>query len=185
MRRAWAANGAGNVPGAAAVAALVKTTRLCGVLLVLCMAALVGCDHATKLAAESVLRDRPALQVVPGVVDLAYTENRDVAFDALSRMSLHPNSWLIVCFALVVTAAVAGAWVRRRSAAWPEQAGFALVLAGALGNMLDRAARGHVIDFIHVRFWPVFNVADILVVVGLALLTWAQVRRAPRRSRDT
>ena len=49
-------------------------------------------------------------------------------------------------------------------------AGFACIVAGALGNALDRATRGHVVDFIHVHFWPVFNVADILVVAGIAIL---------------
>jgi signal peptidase II len=49
-------------------------------------------------------------------------------------------------------------------------------VAGAIGNVLDRAARGHVIDFIHVRFWPVFNVADVLVVVGVGVLLLAAAR---------
>jgi signal peptidase II len=68
--------------------------------------------------------------------------------------------------------------VRRRRAAWPVHAGFACIVAGALGNALDRAARGHVVDFIHVRFWPVFNVADILVVAGLAILILWRVAAA-------
>jgi signal peptidase II len=80
-----------------------------------------------------------------------------------------------------MTAAVIGAWVRRRRAGWREHVGFICVVAGAIGNVLDRAARGHVIDFIHVRFWPVFNVADVLVVLGVGLLLWAasRARAAP------
>jgi signal peptidase II len=144
---------------------------------VACVATLVGCDHATKIAAETALRDRPPLQLVHGVVDLSYTENRDVAFDALARLSLHPASWLLVAFAIAATATVVGFWVRRRRASWPEHVGFACVVAGAIGNLLDRAARGHVIDFIHVRFWPVFNVADVLVVVGVGVLVWASTMR--------
>ena len=161
-------------------------SALCFAGLVACVASLVGCDHATKIAAESALRDRPPLQLVRGVVDLSYTENRDVAFDAMARLSLHPTSWMLVAFAVATTAAVIGFWVRRRRASWPEHAGFACIVAGAVGNVLDRAARGHVIDFIHVRFWPVFNVADVLVVVGVGLLTWAAWRpssRAPRQPR--
>ncbi len=112
--------------------------------------------------------------VVPGVVDLAYTENHDVAFDGLSRLSLHaPAAWL-AAFALCITAAVLVAWVRRRRAAWPVHVGFACIVAGALGNALDRATRGHVVDFIHVHFWPVFNVADILVVAGIAILVMSR-----------
>lgn len=135
-----------------------------------CVLALVGCDHATKLAAATALREHGPVVVVPGVVDLSYTENHDVAFDGLSRLSLHaPAAWLAL-LALSITAVVVVAWVRRRRSAWPVHAGFALIVAGALGNALDRATRGHVVDFIHVRFWPVFNVADILVVAGIAVL---------------
>jgi signal peptidase II len=153
-----------------------KPSRLCFAGLVTSVAALVGCDHATKIAAESALRDRPPLQLVQGVVDLSYTENRDVAFDAMSRLSLHPASWLLVAFAVATTVAVIGFWVRRERATWPDHAGYACVGAGAVGNLVDRAARGHVIDFIHVRFWPVFNVADVLVVAGVGLLIWAAAR---------
>jgi signal peptidase II len=156
-----------------------RPSALCFAGLVACVASLVGCDHATKVAAETALRDRPPLQLVQGVVDLSYAENRDVAFDTMSRLSLHPASWMLVAFALATTAAVVGFWVRRRRAAWPEHAGFACVVGGAVGNIVDRAARGHVIDFIHVRFWPVFNVADVLVVVGVGLLVWAAARGQP------
>ena len=138
--------------------------------LLACVMALVGCDHATKLAAATALREHGPVVVVPGVVDLAYTENHDVAFDGLSRLSLHAPAALLVAFAACITAAVLVAWVRRRRAAWPVHAGFACIVAGALGNALDRAARGHVVDFIHVRLWPVFNVADVLVVAGIAIL---------------
>jgi signal peptidase II len=146
--------------------------------LLACVLALVGCDHATKLAAATALREHGPVVVLPGVVDLAYTENHDVAFDGLSRLSLHaPAAWLAL-LALSITVAVIVAWVRRRRAPWPVHAGFACIVAGALGNALDRAARGHVVDFIHVRFWPVFNVADILVVAGVAILILWRVAAA-------
>jgi len=159
-----------------------RASRACFLGLLSCVAALVGCDHATKLAAEATLRDRPPRLVIRGVLDLSYAENHDVAFDGFSRLSLHPSSWLLVAFGLTMTVGLLAAWVARRRAAWPEHAAFACLVAGALGNVVDRAARGHVIDFIHIRFWPVFNVADALVVVGVALLLWVNVR-APRRSR--
>lgn len=146
--------------------------------LVACVTALVGCDHATKLAAETGLRDHGPVTVVPGVVDLAYTENRDIAFDAFSRLAMHPTSWLLVGFGVVMTVALLGAWVHRRRGGWATHAGFTMLVAGALGNVLDRAARGHVVDFIHVRAWPVFNVADVLVVLGGVLLFGAHRRPA-------
>ncbi len=146
------------------------------------IAGLVGCDHATKVAAELALRDHSPVSLVPGVVDLTYTENRDVAFDALARFSLHPPSLVIVAINLAATAAVLVVWLRRRGAAGSEHAAFALIVAGAVGNAIDRLARGHVVDFIHVHFWPVFNVADVLVVAGVALLLLVRGRRGPALS---
>jgi signal peptidase II len=144
------------------------------------MACLVGCDRASKLAAEAALRDRAGpLLVVPGVVDLSYSENRDIAFNALSRFSVQPPAWALTAFAVLASVAILAVWMRRRRPAWPDQAGFALTCAGAFGNALDRLARGHVVDFIHVHHWPVFNVADALIVAGLGLLVTAQMRRTP------
>jgi signal peptidase II len=147
--------------------------------LIAVVSALVGCDHATKVVAESALHNRPNVSVVRGVLDLEYSENGDVAFNALSRVSLHPSSWVLAAGALAITAMVVAAWARKRRRPWGEHAAFALVLAGALGNAIDRMAHGHVVDFIHIRFWPIFNVADIAIVVGLMGFWWLRAR-APR-----
>jgi signal peptidase II len=52
-------------------------------------------------------------------------------------------------------------------------------LGGALGNLADRVARGYVVDFIHVEHWPVFNVADTWVTLGVALFVYASARAGP------
>lgn len=146
---------------------------------ILSVAALVGCDHATKVAAVSGLRDHVPVALVPGALDLSYAENQDIAFDALSRASLRFPALALGTCALVMAIVVAVVWARRAVAWWPEHAGFAMVIAGALGNGIDRFQRGHVIDFIHLHHWPVFNVADVLVVCGIGLL----VLRRQRTSR--
>jgi signal peptidase II len=149
--------------------------------LLACVACLVGCDHATKYAAESTLRDHAPLAVAPGV-DLLYTENHGVAFSALERLSIHPAAWILVSIALAETALVLVWWWRRRRGPSVEHAGFALLVAGAVGNALDRAVRGHVVDFIHVHYWPVFNVADVLVAAGVVLLVGSAMRRRAARA---
>ena len=154
---------------------------LCSLGLAASVSVLVGCDHATKLAAHVALRDHGPLQVVPGVIDLTYTENHGVAFSALERLSIHPPAWMLVVVALTATAAIIGVWIRRgRHASALEHTGFAFVVAGALGNALDRLARGVVVDFVQLKFWPVFNVADVLVAFGLGLLALTRWRMPPR-----
>jgi signal peptidase II len=58
-----------------------------------------------------------------------------------------------------------------------------LMLAGALGNYLDRLFRGYVVDFIHVPHWPVFNVADIYVTVGAVVLVWSRFKSSMKLDR--
>lgn len=60
----------------------------------------------------------------------------------------------------------------------------AVILAGAVGNYADRVLRGYVVDFLHVTHWPVFNVADVYITVGFALLFLLD-RRARRLARPS
>lgn len=131
---------------------------------------LFGCDHATKIAAEGHLAAGRVVPLVDGVLELKYAPNPDTAFSLLHRTGLPTPPWLLVAVSTLAFAAVLVAWFRRRSGPVVEHVGFALVAAGALGNVVDRAVRGYVVDFIHLTRWPIFNVADVAVVVGALLL---------------
>ena len=143
------------------------------VLLVLTLA-LVGCDHATKLVATGLERN---LDIMPGVLELTYTQNHDTAFSLLRAVAWPGKIWVIVAAQALGSIAVAWVWFRRRArASTLEHVGWSLVLAGALGNAIDRVARGYVVDFIHLHHWPVFNVADVVIVLGLAAVLGATAR---------
>jgi signal peptidase II len=62
------------------------------------------------------------------------------------------------------------------------RAGLALMLGGAVGNLVDRVANGEVVDFIKVSHWPAFNVADSCITIGVLLLLWTMTRVAPEPS---
>jgi signal peptidase II len=167
----------------------VQAAALRGALLLL-VALLVGCDHATKLAAKAALEGATPLSIIPGLLDFEYAENRDTAF-SLSRGWAHPaKAWLLLGLALLVLAAVLAVWWRRtapprharrglhlRKARPLEHAAFALIVGGAIGNVVDRAGHGYVVDFIHVHRWPVFNIADIAITLGALLIGWTAVRQ--------
>jgi len=142
----------------------------------LALVALVGCDHVTKHVAKVDLQGHPPKRVIGSVLDLRYVENTDVAFNLMRAVPEKTRAPLLLASGLLGCAALLGlvAWRPRRPAI---QAALVLVLAGAVGNTLDRVARGYVVDFIHVPHWPVFNVADMCVTAGAALLIWATLRR--------
>ncbi len=140
---------------------------------------LVGCDHGTKTLAARELAGAP-LSIVSGVVDLRFTRNPDTAFSLFERFGVPLGPGVLVGLATAATLLVALTWLvraRRGHARALDHVGYALVLAGAVGNVLDRAFRGYVVDFVRVGAWPVFNVADVAVVVGMGLLALAALRR--------
>jgi signal peptidase II len=145
---------------------------------------LVGCDHATKLAAETKL-PLAGISLISGVLELRYAQNPDVAFSALARLSLHPSPRVLATLGLAALSLLTWLYVRNRARmnAWGHL-GFVMALAGALGNVGDRFVRGYVVDFIHISYWPVFNVADILVCLGMAL-TLVGARKALKGSTPT
>jgi signal peptidase II len=108
------------------------------------------------------------------ILDITRLHNVGAAFSFLATASGWQR-WLFIALALGVSAAIT-MWLVRlpRGARTLLAAGLALVLGGALGNVIDRIRLGHVIDFIHFHwdqaYFPAFNVADSAITVGAALL---------------
>lgn len=145
------------------------TMRLRLLLLMFSVVPMVGCDHATKYWAESQLQGAEPIQVLPNVLSLTYVRNFDVAFHALRHVPEAWKFWLIVGAGLLAITFVTFVLLSRRLPLL-EASAYALVLSGAIGNVSDRLLRGYVVDFIHLEYWPVFNVADAWVVAGVVLL---------------
>ncbi len=133
---------------------------------------LFGCDHATKIAAKASLANGRTVDVVSGVLELRYAPNPDTAFSLLRAFGIDrtPSIILLAASAFALVGVVAMWTAARKRASRAQHIGFALVLSGALGNVVDRAVRGYVVDFIHLTRWPIFNVADVAVVAGVILL---------------
>lgn len=151
-------------------------------LALLVVAGVVGCDGVSKQRAQAALRGQPPVPLVAGVLDLRYAENRGVAFNLERILPERARRPLVLGAGLVLLPALALAWRARRAGSLTLHLGFAALLGGAVGNLGERVLRGYVIDFIHVPPWPVFNVADVAIVVGVALLAIAG-RRGPGSDR--
>ena len=121
------------------------------------------------------------------VLDIILTYNTGAAFSFLSDASGWQR-WLFVLLALGVSAVLI-VWMRRLRAAVHGllACGLALIVGGALGNMIDRLTLGRVVDFIHVHwrqaYFPAFNLADSAITVGAVVLlidAWRETRAARR-----
>lgn len=142
---------------------------------------MVGCDHVTKALAKSELEARPAHSLIDPVLKLRYVENTDIAFNLLRGVPLNVREPLLLVAGALAILAVGALLLSGQVGGW-ARAGLVLVLAGAIGNYADRVLRGYVVDFIHVPHWPVFNVADVLIVLGGALLLSGHIRLGSGRS---
>lgn len=154
--------------------------------LLLTAAGVVGVDQAVKIAVASRLRIFELVQVVPGFFNITYIRNPGAAFGFLSN--LDPPWGLAVFGGAAVLAALALCYLYFATS--PElgwtRLGIALVLGGALGNLIDRVRFGEVVDFIDLHWgtyhWPSFNVADSAITVGVALIVLETIfrKRKPR-----
>jgi signal peptidase II len=126
-------------------------------------ACVVALDQITKqIAATSIERGEP-VDLLFGI-ELANVRNKGVAFGFLSGGEGLVLAFTLGTLALVLLYFAAHA---QREGLW---IGVGLLMGGALGNLADRVREGSVIDFIDPPLWPAFNLADVSIVVGVALL---------------
>jgi signal peptidase II len=145
----------------------------------LAVAALViALDQATKIAIQRAFQFGESLPIT-GFFNLVLTYNKGAAFSFLSAAS----GWQGMLFTVIALAAsVFIVWLLARHGAQKLfSCALALILGGALGNVIDRLTYGHVIDFLDFHaagwHWPAFNVADSAIVCGAALLILDEMLR--------
>ena len=141
---------------------------------VLLMAAIVVLDQGTKAIVVRSLALHEYVPLVDGLLSLSHVHNRGAAFGLLSDWDVPYQSVLLSVLSLCALAAIALYFVRLPPAARLPRAALALVLGGAVGNLIDRARLGYVVDFVHAYWrehqWPDFNLADSAITVGVTLL---------------
>jgi signal peptidase II len=128
-------------------------------------------DRLTKVWALEALFDPPTRIVVAPFLNMVPVWNRGVSFGLLASDSPW-GPWLLGGFALAVSVALV-IWLARAENRWLG-AGLGLVIGGAVGNAIDRALYGAVVDFIDAHWgnlhWPAFNIADAAITIGVVLL---------------
>jgi len=137
-------------------------------------------DQLTKAWATASLKPVIYIEVIPGLFRLSYATNRGVAF-SLFADSEYDIRWILSAVSLIAALFVLG-YFRRAPADKPWlNVSLALLMAGIIGNMIDRVRLGEVVDFIELHWrdfysWPTFNIADSAICVGAVLLALEMLR---------
>jgi signal peptidase II len=136
--------------------------------------AIVVLDQITKLVALDRLAPGVAVPVVDGLLSLTLVMNTGLAFGLLSGLPATWR-WLVALLSIVALIVLARVAVRvLAGGGWSARLSVALIFGGAVGNLIDRARFGAVVDFVDAHYrgyhWPAFNVADSAITVGVALL---------------
>ena len=162
-------------------------------------AAVIVLDQVSKTLASQLLELYQSVEFIP-FLQFTLLHNKGAAFSFLSSAGGWQR-WLFSLLALVVSVIIV-AWLRRLSAQERLQAaGLALILGGALGNVIDRIVLGYVVDFLDFYYpaeqclplfskvmspvaqchWPAFNIADSAIFVGVAILIVDSIRSSMKR----
>ncbi len=136
-------------------------------------AVLVICDQVTKALVQQRIALHDTVTVIPGLLNLTNVRNTGAAFGMFNNADFTYKP--LVVAVLAVVALVGILWYAQKFAgdAWPARYGFVLIVAGALGNLIDRVTLGYVVDFVDFHtggwhFWA-FNVADAAITIGAVL----------------
>ena len=135
----------------------------------------IALDQLTKIIVLRLLEPQVPHVVIPGLLNWTLAFNSGAAFSFLADQEGWQR-WLFTALAIVVSGVLVRWLVQTPRTDWRTALPLALVIGGALGNLIDRLRFGHVVDFIQVYhgqwFFPAFNVADSAISVGAALLVW-------------
>ena len=141
-------------------------------------------DQVTKYFAEQNLSYCAPVKVIPGFFSMTLVYNKGAAFNFLSDAGGWQR-WLLMLISISISLFLL-TWLRNiEKDRLYLAAGIALVLGGAIGNLIDRSLYGHVIDFIEVYYrdwhWPHFNIADSAISIGAGLLIYDMFKYSDTR----
>lgn len=130
-------------------------------------------DQLSKLVVLEHFQLHESLPVIGGLLNWTLAYNEGAAFSFLSDAGGWQR-WLFTALAVIVSGILL-VWLKRTARSdWRTALPLALIVGGAIGNVIDRVRFGHVVDFIDVHYgswsWPAFNIADSAISVGAVML---------------
>lgn len=144
------------------------------------IAIIIAVDQLSKFLIQSGMELNQTMPLINGVFHITYIHNYGAAFSIFQNKT----GFLIAIQLVVITGVIVYLIKRRKIDHWALLLSLSLIAAGGFGNLIDRAAKGYVVDFLDLRVWPIFNVADISVCVGCGLMVLYVFLIEPKRSRS-
>ncbi len=146
------------------------------------------CDSEGPMAERQLMQGHHAVSVIEGYFELTYTENCGGAFSILQNKKQSLRRPFFIVAYLLAGVLLLYFFHKVRPNEKVLLAAFSVLLGGAAGNLIDRATLGYVVDFIywHVRDsarWPIFNIADVGITLGLSLIVYDTIFLAPAREK--
>lgn len=129
-------------------------------------------DQITKMLVKNTLAPLDSADIIPKILSFTYITNTGAVFGALRGMNT-----LLIAVSIIVIASLLYYYHKKRDEEKIPRTSFALIVGGALSNLIDRIALGFVVDFIDVHFWPAFNIADSAITLGVAALVIFYLRK--------
>ncbi len=157
-----------------------------------------ACRSAVRVTEYGQRINTGDITVVPGFFNFRYAENPAAAFSMTGSMPDWFRRPFLLLISLLASIGIAAWYLKLKEADWAIMTAFPLIIAGAVGNLIDRARLAYVIDFLDAyvsapqglvswlisnarsNHWPTFNIADSFIVVGAALVIFRTFKPAPR-----
>lgn len=147
---------------------------------------LIIIDQLTKGWAQSALQYKPSINVVDGFFQFTYVENRGAAWGALADSPKWIQDLVLRLLTSAFTCWVIYMLVKTIKGPFHMSLAYALIVAGAIGNLIDRFALGYVIDFLDFYYgfyhFPAFNVADSCISIAAGLLIFDMIINAKKKT---
>ena len=134
---------------------------------------ILALDQLSKFIVIKNLNANQSIPIIKGLLYVTFVRNCGAAFGILKNQL--PLFIFTALFAIVLIFLVIS---KKKERPLILNISLGLILAGAIGNLIDRLFLGYVVDFIDFRIWPVFNVADSAITIGAVLLGWSILKHA-------
>ncbi len=142
-----------------------KSKFLMNFLFVLSSIIIITIDQVTKYLVNTKISLNSSLEIIPGIIFISHVKNSGAAFGVFQNRT---NILIIISVIAIILIIILKIKLNLDSIFYNISLGF--ILGGAIGNLIDRIIFGEVVDFLHLRYFAVFNVADSFICIGFGIV---------------